>query len=384
MENGKRSARPAKGSWDALFEEATDLAYREDDRAVAAYWRIIDRLSNLPKERRGPGSKLYSYLEPSLFNTQFFLALRGRFHDAAEFCLDRVADLLSPEALTDWQLNRAKLLGWQAKRGEATTLLNDLMAANPLETPICWALFEMHLDAGEMTLAETVLAQMADDLAGPPGQALPDEEQNEVLSLLAYFRSRLGMARQAYEDAFASFQQAAKLSPIYEENWHMLYRPLIQAGQYELANRALNREQSLASRHFWRGLLGHRQGDQVGSRLEWEAAIQVNSNDLLIRSLADWVLAHYYLGDPERVGLELILRLLRHPKAGPEPLLLLLAGLGWGLHAETANLQTNLRFARSRYRGALLSPTLPPEYWPIAQDLLPAPMLGEVKELFGG
>lgn len=375
------TARPAKGSWDALFEEATELAYREDDRAVAVYWRIIDRLGKLPEERREPGTRLYGYLEPALFNTQTFLAMRGRFHDAAEFCRDLAPELLSPEALGDWHLNRIKLLGWHGKYPEAVSLLDELMEANPLDPEVCWALFELHMDRGEMDLAQTVPDQMADVLADA---AILEEDEADLTAMLHYFRSRLSLARHAYADAFTSFQQAAALSATYAQNWYIVYRPLIHAGEYELANRALNREPSVASRHFWRGLLGHRQGDENGSRLEWEAATQVKSSDLLIHSLADWVLAHYYLGDPDRVGLELVLRLISHPKAGPEPILLLLAGLGWGVHGDSASLRTNLTFARSRYRAALISPHLPADYRPLAQDLLPPPLMEEVADLFGG
>jgi hypothetical protein len=366
--NSSGPRRPLKGSWEATLEEAHALARRDDERTVAHYWRLIDRLASFPPERRlaSPG-KLQLYLEEALFAAQAYLSKRGRFNEAQAFFSDRVEELLDADTLSDWNLNRAKLLLWDGQRDLGQELLLAELNDVPLSIPARWLLFDTFLE--EKRFDET--ASLIDDLDSTL-RIYEDAAGDLALhhAFVYYLRSALALAQAEWETAFDFFQKAAHSSDAYADNWHMLYRPLIFQRQIDLANRALNREPSEASQRFWRGLNGFYNGDKVGAKVEWTQATALDISTVWVRSAADWILAHYYLGDEKRLGLELALRLLNRPQHEHEPLMLLLAALGWSLREDWNNVRINLDFALARYRENLQGVRLPEFYRHIAQDLM--------------
>lgn len=366
--NSSAPQRPLKGSWEATLEEAHALARRDDDRAVAHYWRLIERLASFPPERRlaSPG-KLQLYLEDALFAAQSYLSKRGRFNDAQAFFSDRVEELLDADTLSDWNVNRAKLLIWDGKSDLAQDLLLAELSGVPLSIPARWLLFDVFVAGERLDEADALIDDLDSTL-----QIYEDEAGDLTLhrAFVFYLRAALSLKRSEWQSAFELFEQAAAESVAYADNWHMLYRPLIFQGQRDLANRALNREPSEASQRFWRGLNGYYSGDKVGAKVEWGQVIALEIGTVWVRSAADWILAHYYLGDEKRLGLELALRLLNRPQQEPEPIMLLLAALGWSLRGDWNNVRINLDFALARYRENLQDVCLPEFYRHIARDLM--------------
>ncbi|MBI1294737.1 hypothetical protein GC175_07235 [bacterium] len=368
--NSSTPQRPLKGSWEASLFEAQELARRNDDRTVAAYWRLIDRLAAFASERRHAGSgRLQLFLEEALFGVQSYLAKRGRFHEAADVESIRIEKILDGDALAEWTLNRAKLLSWQEKNEAALDLLFAHLNQYPLSIPARWLLFDIYIDANRVDEASAVI----DDLeSAVQGEIAHSEEDALSLhkGLIWYLRSVISLTQEAWDDAFTYFECAAQESDAYADNWHMLYRPLIFSGQHVLASRALNREESEASQRFWRGLSGHYAGDTVGSKIEWEQVTQLDIEQVWVRSAVDWILAHYFLGDEKREGLELALRLLNRPDTDPEPTMLIAAALGWSLRGEWGHVRSNLDFALAGYRANLQDLLLPKMYGVLARALM--------------
>jgi tetratricopeptide (TPR) repeat protein len=376
--------RPLKGSWEAMFQEAHDLARRDDDRALAHYWRLVDRLANFPMEQRQKGQgKLQILLEDALLSGQAYLAKRGRFREAQEFFLDRIDEFLSGEFLADWHTNRARLLSWTGEFDAAIELLQPEVRAWPLNIATRWLLFDLYVETGRPSDAAVVVDDLEALLHVYP--VAPDEEEDSLSlhrSLVFYLRSALALDRQAWEEAYNLFRRAADESEAYNDSWHMLYRPLIFRDQREWANRVLNRERSEVSQRFWRGLNGHYAGDKVGSRVEWQSATNIDIDQIWVRSAGDWILAHYYLGDEKRQGLELALRLISRQQGEPEPIMLLLAGLGWAIRDDWVATRTNLGFALAQYRANLQGALLPEMYWFVARDLVGVESFAEIEQYF--
>lgn len=353
------------------------MARRNDDRAVVAYWQLADRLAGFAPERRRAGSgRLQLFLEDALFGMQAYLAKRGRFPEAADVESARIEDLLGGDALAEWMLNRAKLLSWQDQDDAALDILFAHLNLYPLSIPARWQLFDIYIDRSRFDEA----VAMIDDLDATVQSAEDALPLHSGLS--AYLRCVVALAQAQWDDAFAHFQRAADASEAYADNWHMLYRPLIFNRQHALANRALNREQSEASQRFWRGLNGHFAGDKVGSRIEWEQATQLDIEQVWVRSAIDWILAHYFLGDEKRIGLELALRLLNRPDTDPEPTVLIAAALGWSLRGEWAHVRSNLDFALSAYRANLQDRLLPKMYGVLAHELMESENAARVQRYF--
>jgi hypothetical protein len=381
--NSSTPRRPLKGSWEAMLQEAHALAKRDDDRAIAHFWRLADRLANMPREQRQKGEgQLQLFLEDALLSGQSYLARRGRFREAQAFFIDRIDQILDEEVLADWQVSRARLLSWAGEVGEAISLLQAQVSQSSLEIPARWLLFDLYLDTEGVSEAAALVDDF-DAVVQKHSVALGSEEFLELQhSLVFCLRSALALERQAWEEAFEYFRRAAQASDAYKDNWHMLYRPLIFHGQREWANRALNRESSEVSQRFWRGLNGYYAGDEVGSRVEWQNATAVDISQVWVCSAADWILAHYYLGDEKGQGLELALRLVNRPQHEPEPIMLLLAGLGWALRNDWQATRTNLDFALARYRANLQDALLPEMYWFITRDLVGAERFPEIEGHF--
>ncbi|MEZ4638461.1 MAG: hypothetical protein R2873_29315 [Caldilineaceae bacterium] len=376
-QNSSSPHRPIKGSWEASLLEAQEMARRNDDRAVAAYWRLIDRLAGFDPERRRAGSgRLQLFLEDALFGMQAYLAKRGRFHEAQDVESARIEGLLADDALAEWMLNRAKLLSWHGQGEAALDVLFAHLNQYPLSIPARWQLFDIYIDANRLDEA----AAMVDDFEATTRQS--EDALPLHAGLIWYLRCVVALSAQAWDEAFAHFRLAAQESDAYAENWHMLYRPLIFAGQHELAARALNREESEASQRFWRGLSGHYAGDAVGSKIEWEQVTKLDIEQVWVRSAIDWILAHYFLGDEERTGLELALRLLNRPDADPEPTMLIAAALGWSLRGEWGHVRSNLDFALAGYRANLQDALLPKMYGVLARDLMGAEQSAQFARYF--
>ena len=287
--------------------------------------------------------------------------------------------LLDAEALLSWQVNRAKLLSWAGQTAEALDLLQAQVAQWPLDIPARWLLFDLYVEVGRLAEAEALVAELEAAVAAADGGA-GDLDLRRALA--SYLRSALALEQEAWADAFAHFRRAAEQSEAYQDNWHMLYRPLILRHQSEWANRALNREPSEASQRFWRGLSGRYAGDERGAKVEWQQAAAVDIEQVWVRSAVDWILAHYYLGDEQRVGLELALRLLSRPQYEPEPILLVLAALGWALRDDWSSVRVNLDFALARYRENLQDVLLPDLFWHITRDLVGEARFAEFERYF--
>lgn len=353
-----------------MLEEAHALTRRNDDRVVAHYWRLIDKLAAFPPERRAAGEgHLQFYLEEALFGAQAYLAKRGRYNEAQALFVDRIDDLLGGDTLSDWQLNRAKLLSWAGHIEEAFALVMAEINETPLNIPARWFLFDLLAEAGRLDEAEASIEDL-NSAVEAASVADPGADLSIHSALVCYLGSALAIERGDWATAFAQFQESARRSDAYDDNWRMLYSPLVLTGEVDLANRALNREKSEASQRFWRGLNGFYNGDERGAKVEWQQVTKIEIGEVWVRSAADWILAHYYLGDEQRLGLEMALRLLNRPQHEPEPIMLMLAALGWALRGDWPSVRTNLEFSLARYRENLQDVQLPEIYWPIARDLI--------------
>jgi len=376
------------GSWEALLAEARNLAMRDDERAGARYELLISRLLKLPAERRNANDfRMQRMLEECLLTLQSFLARRNRLEEAIDLYADQVNHVFDADARSVWNERRALMLSWLGRDDESLSTMTLVQAENPWDISLRWRMFEMHRKQGK----REAMARLIDDLEKlidglEQGKiSVPVDELGSLdtqQGLVRYLKMMQAIEQGEWQAAYNFFVEAAKISSAYKESWFQLFRLLVLNGEAKLANRALNREQSLASQGFWRGLNGYYQGDKAGSRVEWERVTRIPMDDLLMRSAADWVLAHYYLGDPKRHGLQLTLRLIESLRQNQDPLIIALAGLGWAIHGEYGHLRTNIEFAIGQLRGSFASNKLLEFNWYFFRDLLPAEEFAQIEQYF--
>jgi len=285
-----------------------------------------------------------------------------------------------------WNERQAYMLGWLDRHDESLALMAKVQAETPWDISLRWQLFEMYRKQGRTE----AMAELIHDLEGlldalerhrlaPPDETISVET---LQGLVRYLKMMSAIEQGEWQAAYDFFVEAASISDAYKENWHQLFRLLVLNGQSKLANRALNRETSPASQSFWRGLNGYYQGDKVGSKTEWEQVTRIPIEDLLMRSAADWILSHYYLGDSKRLGLQLALRLIENMRQNQDPLIIALAGLGWAVQGEYNHLRMNIEFSIGQLRGSFNGNKLPEFNWYFFRDLLPAEEFAKIEHYF--
>lgn len=383
----RQSAPPVRGSWEAMLSDARQLAIRDDERAGPQYEMLISRLVKIPQDRLAANdNRMQRMLEECLFTYQSFLARRNRLEEAIHLQADQIATLYDADAMAVWQERQAHMLGWLGRHDESEALMAQVQADSPWEISLRWQLFEMYRKQGR-TAEMAALIQDLEELVAPLeeyGLQVPDESVtlDTLQGLVRYLKMMQAIEQGEWQAAYDFFVEAASISEAYKDNWHQLFRLLVLNGQPKLANRALNREKAPASQGFWRGLNGYYQGDKEGSKAEWEQVTRLDVGELLMRSAADYILSHYYLGDPKRQGLQLALRLIESMRQNRDPLIIALAGLGWAVQGEYSHLVTNLEFAISQLRGSFNGNKLPEFNWYFFRDLLPAEEFAKIEHYF--
>ena len=383
----RQSAPPVRGSWEAMLSDARQLAIRDDERAGPQYEMLISRLVKIPQDRLAANdNRMQRMLEECLFTYQSFLARRNRLEEAINLQADQIAALYDADAMAVWQERQAHMLGWLGRHDESLALMAQVQADSPWEISLRWQLFEMYRKQGR-TAEMAALIQDLEGLVAPLveyGLQVPDESVtlDTLQGLVRYLKMMQAIEQGEWQAAYDFFVEAASISEAYKDNWHQLFRLLVLNGQPKLVNRALNREKAPASQGFWRGLNGYYQGDKEGSKTEWEQVTRLDVGDLLMRSAADYILSHYYLGDPKRQGLQLALRLIESMRQNRDPLIIALAGLGWAVQGEYNHLVTNLEFAISQLRGSFNGNKLPEFNWYFFRDLLPAEEFSKIEHYF--
>ena len=385
--NNRPTPPPVRGSWEALLAEARNLAVRDDERAGPQYEMLISRLLKIPAERRAANdSRMQGMLEESLFPRQSCLARRNRLEEAINLQADQIKTIFDADAQAVWNERCAYMLSWLGRHDESLALMAQVQAETPWDISLRWQLFEMYRKQGRAAEMAALIRDLEGMLDGlERGQIEPPQEAISVETLqglVRFLKMMQAIEQGAWQAAYDFFVEAAAISDAYKENWHQLFRLLVLNGESKLANRALNRETSPASQGFWRGLNGYYQDDKVGSKAEWEQVTRIPMEELLVRSAADWILAHYYLGDPKKLGLQLALRMIENMRQNRDPLIIALSGLGWAIQGEYTNLRTNIEFAIGQLRGSFSGNKLPEFNWYFFRDLLPAEEFAKIEHYF--
>lgn len=372
-----------KGSWEAMLAEAQTLNRQGNREAIKKFTYLIERLLKLPEKRLRAQEHLLSILAQSLFGLQSYYARRNRLDEALSAYDDVIARVLDADAQVVWREHQACILRWQGRYEEAIPLLQHVVDEEPFDMNPRWLLFSTLIDSNRFDLAEAMIASFAEQLAEQFNAVGAEQDDIDLLfGFLHYLRAMLALEKGQWEAAFHEFAAAGKTSQVYVNGWHLLYRPLVTHKQAKFAGRALNREKSAASQGFWRGLSGRYAGDQKGAQIEWRRVTQIPLADVMLRSAGDWILAHYYLGDEDRQGLQVALQLLQQQQTQQTPLILSIAALGWGMHGQKEHLYRNLRFAVEQMRAGLQDNKLSVFAWHFFHDLLQPEDFAEVEQYF--
>lgn len=334
---------PIPGSWDAILSEAHRLSEQGDKRAVERYRSICDKLFRFGKERRTARSgELQDILIEAHFACIAFLYTHERFDEAANLYEDQIEDELDGVDLDKWQVYQNRALWMAGREDEAIDLLRSALAESPENLFLAWELFRIHFYQDDLGAASDVVATWLHPSTDP------DEFSDDETALWAYhtLSMLLAIAREEWSAAIDHMGIANSLDLMAYAVRTSLYLSLFEARELERLAKVVKSETSTVTKSLWLGLIYDERDDEKRARAAWSLATQVDLTTILAVEAQDWALAHFYLGDEERLGLELMLRLLRElNQESVDVDHMAMAALGWAIRGPSDKVSSNLAFA---------------------------------------
>ncbi|MCB0189288.1 MAG: hypothetical protein KDE31_33690 [Caldilineaceae bacterium] len=362
-----------KGSWEAILQEAQQLASRQDDEAIPLFDKLVRRIGKMSVAQRvANDERLQKIFTVAAINAQSYLTLRGHYDDALA-TLETLREIggAHDKAFADNQ--RILILFMAGRIDDGFTELRARVQDDEADISDWGQLVMSTLRYGRVDEATAVLV---DAQAWTKEQAdlelIDQEELREWRGYLATLHADVAMRRGKWEETLQHFEDALAADPMYAKNLHLFYTTLMQAGKSELALLYIARDGAHPIRaNFWQGVAMKRMGKGEEAEAAWQRVLDVDLQKSEEPSFSEYVLTHYYLGDEERIGLGNILRVLQEDRRY-EWQTLFLAGLGWAIQGRMDNAKTNLQFAVNQRKAVPQGKALPYQTWTYLLDLLPA------------
>ncbi|MFN8493449.1 MAG: hypothetical protein U0350_37970 [Caldilineaceae bacterium] len=382
-ETTQNAPPPVKGSWEDLLSQAGRLAANQNDEAIPIYEKLISRLQAMtPAQRQMNNGRLQTILRSATIQFHTFQTTRDRYDEALAL-IPQIQALESEDKRAGWDYHAATLL-YQAGRGEEALARLRARVELPDFPAINWGhLAMMHLrlhqaDAAEKVLDEADVWVQNQQATGKTSSTDGQEEQALILDL----RSNIALERGDWNVAATYYDQAGQLDPFYKEHLHMFYVRLAHHGQYAAALPYIERDRQHRVRaDFWHGFVLKHLDQEAEARKFWQRVVDTDVSKTQERSLMEFVLSHYYLGDPEAVALGGVLRLLQEDRSASWELLFM-AALGWALRGNPQDARANLGLAVTRRKALAEGKQLPHESWHFVQDLVDETIQSQLAEYF--
>ncbi len=362
-----------KGSWEAILQEAQQLASQQNDEAIPLFAKIVQRIGKMAVTQRiANGERLQKIFTVAAINAQSYLTLREHF-DEALATLEKLREIgdAHDRAFADFQ--RILILFMAGRSDQAFAELKAHVNADEADIADWGQLVMSYLRYDRVDEAEQALEdaqRWTDEQARL--ELIDSEELRKWRGYLATLRADVAMRREDWDQVMQHFAAALAADPMYGKNFHLFYTALMQGGQTERALTYIDRDDAHPIRaNFWRGVAMQRLGNTDAAEAAWQRVLEVDLQKSEEPSFSEYVLTHYYLGDEERIGLGNVLRVLQEDRRY-EWQTLFLAGLGWAIQGRMDNAKTNLQFAVNQRRAAAQDKVLPYQTWTYVRDLLPA------------
>lgn len=374
---------PIKGSWEDLLRQAQQLARNFNDDAIPILRKIVDGLTAMPAARRNAANRrLHNVLMAAALDLQGYYNVRDRHEDSLGVLeqLRPVADERDQEMLDTLT---AEVLMQAGRTEEALTQLRQKAEAPDAELGDWGQLVMAHVRAGQPGKAIPVLQRMAEIVdTTPPAPDRTEADERNDLAYVAGLRGIILLEMGDLDGGIAAFENVVKLGGAYAKHLYLLYGRLIHQGRHDDAMRFIDMDRERPIRAaFWRGVSQYHSGEEAKARQTWESVANRDALKTDPDSMMEYVLSHYYLGDPKSEGLEIMLAAAREQSNLPW-LLLYLLGLGWGLRGDMRAAKTNFQLAVTQIKSLAEGNKLPWHYWFFARDIIPAERLDEIRGYF--
>ena len=372
-----------KGSWEDVLLQAQHLAGNQNDEAIPAFQKIVQRLSMLPEaQRMANNERLQTICLQAAYQLQAYLTLRERYDEALAVLeiIKALADTDGKSGITNQQI---RVLLMAERPDEAFVNLHEAALAPGADISDWGALVMQYLRYHRLEEATHTLEEATAWMeAQRQEEELDDESLGEYRGYLADLRADLAIAQEAWDEAETHYAEAIKHNTLYQQNIHLFYMRLLQHGQPARALSHIQRNYQYPIRTgFWRGVALQRLGQSEEANQEWRRVVAIDPTKGKEPSFSELVLTHYYLGDKERIGLSNVLQVLQESRRYDWQTLFL-AGLGWAIQGRLENVEANFQTAVNQRRMTGQGKRLPKQVWDYCVDLLDSETQDKVAKYF--
>jgi len=371
---------PIKGSWEELLLRAQQMIAQQNDDAIGVLHRLIDRLAALPAAQRQMGQqRLEQILHLAATDLVFYLTYRDRYAEAMAL-IERIQPAVSEERRTHWQRHSAAIRLQSGAVEDGLTALRTLAAAGDIDDWGDFILTALRFD--RLEAAADALQQAEHTLGRMVVAGLDDKEAQAQRAQIAYLRARYALATGEISDSLAWTEYAMASDHFFADHPAYFYTHLVENGHYAEALGLIRRDEANFVRAgFWSGLAMQRMGRTAEAEQQWRQLLRTPLPKDEPVDLFEYILTHYYLGDPEGRGLALALDTIREQDDSVHGLFFL-AGLGWALRGDMTAAHANLRLALMRSKSTATGRYLPQQWWAFCTDLLAPPPLNSLATYF--
>jgi tetratricopeptide (TPR) repeat protein len=367
------AARQIKGSWEDLLTQARRHARNYNDEAIPLFRRVFDGLAALPPSARNAGDKrLYELMTGAGIELHGYLNVVERY-DESLAVLEKLRSLLPDDEKNDLNAIKSNVLLISDRNDEAVAMLREQIVGEAATPYHFGHLISVLNRLKRYDEALVVTDQMAAWIEAEAETGNMDDE--ELLSTRQYqrrLRAATLLEAGQMDEALTIFDALYKEGGSSAFSPQLIYTQLIKMGEYEAALRIIDRDQSRPARAaFWRGLVYRYQGDTAKAQKIWQTMTREQFVAKDQNSMIEHVLSHYYLGDPDGEGREVVLRAMENRSQNTSWILFYLAGLGWAVRGDFVTAQSNFKLAQSQLKAAAESKTIPNQYWRFLHDLVP-------------
>lgn len=375
---------PIKGSWEDKLVKGQQLIAVQNDDGIAVLADLIDRLSSLPEpQRRAANNRLAQILLVAINDLIPYLAYREQFDRAAHYTLvgERLAN---PEDRPIWQTHRSNILMAAGQFDECFDLMRTIAQTDSVRS---WCLFALEATRqGRIDIAERVCAELEEATNRERTTAAAPEKLRPLSSVYGYAKAVTMLAQGDLQNATAWMHFSLANDDV--KSHHDLvrfYTHLIEYNHLEESLDWIEQDHEHPVRaNFWHGFVANHLGRHAEARKRWKLATETGQTRVNTSQRIDGtelILAIYYLGDKDGMGLGIVLNSMTG-ESSILPAQFYLAGLGWALRDDQRAAHSNFQLAYTRNKSLAMGKALPTIWWRICQDLIPESTLPDYARYF--
>ncbi len=361
---------PIKGSWEELLLRGQQLLTEQNEAGVELLQHLIQRLGQLPlAQRQAAQQRLDQIRLAALVELLAYLTSHDRYDQAVAYT-QLAEEFAVPTEHAQWRLYRAYILLQADALDDAFALLTEQARSGDIET---WSLLaDKAFRYSHLAIVQAACTELEELVNRAPRTETEPTQIAYLHATLSYFKALLALAQHKIGEADAWMQHAIVCHGPYDQKIPSFYGRLIEQGCYQEALPWIQRDQENPRRsHFWNGFVYHHLKNPARARQHWQSAIDLPLPESGEVDALDLILARYYLGDPDGVGLAIILDSLRREEALTFSQFFL-AGLGWALRGDPTAAEVNFQAALTHSKSTARGQKLPHIWWRFCQDLVPA------------